>query len=256
MSMKKIPNGGTDASREIGERFGKLLKIMRLKNYQFSEKFGISNASLARYKSGDRLPEPQLLLDLCKARVNINWLLTGEGTTQITQDFDGWMKEKLEQRMKVVDSKTGLIQSPTIDYTRTITLPIVGEISAGPREHIVDCRDLGETVEVPRTLAPGNDSNYIAFKVNGRSMEPNIMHEDLVIIKQSLDWDYANGRVCAVRATDGVTLKKVVLDPANSRIILQPFNMDYNVQILDPDQGLEITLIGILSLQLRLFKVD
>jgi SOS-response transcriptional repressor LexA len=229
---------------------------MRLKNYQFAEKFGISTASLARYKSGDRLPEPQLLLDLCKARVNINWLLTGEGTTQITQDFDGWMKEKLEQRMKVVDSKTGLIQSPTIDYTRTITLPIVGEISAGPREHIVDCRDLGETVEVPRTLAPGNDSNYIAFKVNGRSMEPNIMHEDLVIIRQSLDWDNANGRVCAVRATDGVTLKKVVLDPANSRIILQPFNMDYDVQIIDPDQGVDITLIGILSLQLRLFKVD
>lgn len=254
--MKKMPNGGTDASREIGERLGKLMKTMRLKNYQFAEKFGISNASLARYKSGDRLPEPQLLLDLCKARVNINWLLTGEGTTQITQDFDGWMKEKLEQRMKVVDSKTGLIQSPTIDYTRTITLPIAGEISAGPREDVIDYRDSGETVEIPRTLAPGNDTNYIAFKVNGHSMEPNIMHEDLVIIRQSLDWEYANGKVCAVRATDGVTLKKVVLDPANSRIILQPFNMDFNVQIIDPDQGVEITLIGILSLQLRLFKVD
>jgi len=251
-----MPNGGIMPNNEIGERLAKLLKIMRLKNYQFAEKFGISTASLARYKSGDRLPEPQLLLDLCKARVNINWLLTGEGTTQITQDFDGWMKEKLEKRMQMVDTKTGLIQSPTIDYTRTITLPIVGEISAGPREHIVDCRDLGETVEVPRTLAPGNDSNYIAFKVNGRSMEPNIMHEDLVIIRQSLDWDNANGRVCAVRATDGVTLKKVVLDPANSRIILQPFNMDYNVQIIDPNQGVDITLIGILSLQLRLFKVD
>ncbi|MDD2229684.1 MAG: S24 family peptidase [Candidatus Cloacimonetes bacterium] len=242
--------------KEIGERLGKLLKIMRLKNFEFAIKFGISNASLARYKSGDRLPEAQLLLDLCKARVNINWLLTGEGTTQITQDFDGWMKEKLEQRMKVVDSKTGLIQSPTIDYTRTITLPISGEISAGPREDIVDCRDLGETIEIPRTLAPGSDSQYIAFKVNGRSMEPNILHEDVVIIKQSIDWEFANGRVCAVRASDGVTLKKVVLDPANSRIILQPFNMDYSVQIIDPDQGLEIFLIGILSLQLRLFKLD
>lgn len=242
--------------KEIGERLGKLLKIMRLKNFEFAKKFGISNASLNRYKSGDRLPEAQLLLDLCKARVNINWLLTGEGTTQITQDFDGWMKEKLEQRMKVVDSKTGLIQSPTIDYTRTILLPISGEISAGPREHIVDCRDLGETIEIPRTLAPGSDSQYIAFKVNGRSMEPNILHEDVVIIKQSIDWESANERVCAVRADDGVTLKKVVLDPDNRRIILQPFNMDYNVQIIDPEQGLEIYLIGILSLQLRLFKID
>jgi len=43
----------------------------------------------------------------------------------------------------------------------------------------------------------------------------------------------------SVRATKGVTLKKVVLDPANSRIILQPYNMDHNVQIIDPDQGVE-----------------
>ncbi len=254
--MKKLPNGGTPAAQEIGARLGKLLKIMHLKNYQFAEKFGISKASLNRYKSGERLPEPQLLLDLCKAGVNINWLLTGEGTMQITQDFDGWMKEKLEQRIKVVDSKTGLIQPPTIDYTRTITLPIVGEISAGPREDVIDCRSLGETIEVPRTLAPKNEANYIAFRVNGHSMEPNILHEDIVIINQCIDWDYANGKVCAVRATDGVTLKKVVLDPVNRRIILQPFNLDYDVQIIDPDQGIELFLIGILSLQLRLFKID
>ena len=50
-----------------------------------------------------------------------------------------------------------------------------------------------------------------------------------------------------------MTLKKVVLDPANSRIISQPFNIDYKVQILDPDQGLDVNLIGVLSLQLRLF---
>ena len=64
-----LPYGGYMPNKEIGERLGKLLKTMHLKNYQFAEKFGISNASLARYKSGDRLPEPQLLLDLCKARV-------------------------------------------------------------------------------------------------------------------------------------------------------------------------------------------
>jgi len=53
--------------------------------------------------------------------------------------------------------------------------------------------------------------------------------------------------------TMGVTLKKVELDPANIRIILQPFNIDYKVQIIDQDQDLEAFLIGVLSLQLRLF---
>ena len=241
------------AAKEVGKRLAMLMKNMKLKNYQFAEKFGISAASLSRYKSGERYPDPELMLRMSEAEININWLLTGKGTTRIVKDFDGWMKERLEENLKVIDSRTGLIETPTIDYTRTITLPILGDISAGPREDIFDLRDLGEHIEVPRSLLSSRQDNYMAFRVNGHSMEPNILHEDIVIIKQELDWEMANEKVSAVRAYDGVTLKKVELDPANRRIVLQPFNLDYKVQILDPDQGLDIFLIGVLSLQLRLF---
>ena len=241
------------AAPEVGQRLAMLMKSMKLKNYQFAKKYGISAASLSRYKAGERYPDPELLLKLSESEVNVNWLLTGKGTTRIVQDFDGWMKERLEEKLKVVDSKTGLIQAPTIDYTRTINLTILGEISAGPREDVVDLRDLGENIELPRSLLPGRPDNYMAFRVNGHSMEPNILHEDIVVIKQELDWEIANERVCAIRADDGVTLKKVELDPTNRRIILQPFNLDYKVQIIDSDQGLEAFLIGVLSLQLRLF---
>ena len=241
------------AAPEVGQRLAMLMKRMKLKNYQFAKKYGISAASLSRYKAGERYPDPELLLKLSESEVNVNWLLTGKGTTRIVQDFDGWMKERLEEKLKVVDSKTGLIQAPTIDYTRTVNLTIIGDISAGPREDIIDCRDLGENLELPRSLLPGHTDKYMAFRVNGHSMEPNILHEDIVVIKQELDWEIANERVCAIRADDGVTLKKVELDPTNRRIILQPFNLDYKVQIIDSDQGLEAFLIGVLSLQLRLF---
>lgn len=241
------------AAPEVGQRLAMLMKSMKLKNYQFAKKYGISAASLSRYKAGERYPDPELLLKLSESEVNVNWLLTGKGTTRIVQDFDGWMKERLEEKLKVVDSKTGLIQAPTIDYTRTVNLTIIGDISAGPREDIIDCRDLGENLELPRSLLPGQTDKYMAFRVNGHSMEPNILHEDIVVIKQELDWEIANEKVCAIRADDGVTLKKVELDPTNRRIILQPFNLDYKVQIIDSDQGLEAFLIGVLSLQLRLF---
>jgi len=241
------------AAPEVGQRLAMLMKSMKLKNYQFAKKYGISAASLSRYKAGERYPDPELLLKLSESEVNVNWLLTGKGTTRIVQDFDGWMKERLEEKLKVVDSKTGLIQAPTIDYTRTVNLTIIGDISAGPREDIIDCRDLGENLELPRSLLPGQTDKYMAFRVNGHSMEPNILHEDIVVIKQEIDWEIANEKVCAIRADDGVTLKKVELDPTNRRIILQPFNLDYKVQIIDSDQGLEAFLIGVLSLQLRLF---
>ncbi len=243
------------ATKEIGDRLLKVMKMMRLKNYEFAEKFSLSPVTLSRYKAGLRVPEPNFLIALAKAQVNVNWLLTGEGTMQIVKDFDGWMKERLEQKLKIVDSKTGLIEAPTIDYTRTVNFSILGEISAGPREHIEDFRRLGESVEIPRNLVPGNTDKYMAFRVNGHSMEPNIMHEDIVLLMQTYDWEFANGKVGAVRAGDGVTLKKIILDPQNSRVILQPFNLDFDVQILDADQGDDAFLIGVLSLQLRLFDL-
>jgi hypothetical protein len=52
--------------------------------------------------------------------------------TLIVADFDGWMKERTKENLMVVDSSTGLIKTSTIDYTSTINLVILGEISAVP----------------------------------------------------------------------------------------------------------------------------
>ncbi len=242
--------------REIGQRLDNVLKMMRLKNYEFAEKFDISKASLARYKKGERLPDPEFLLDLCNTRINLNWLLTGQGSMVIERDYEEWMKEKIEERVELIDSRTGLAQSATIDYTRTAILPIAGLIAAGPKEDVKERRDFGETIEIPRYLIPEGEANYLAFKVDGHSMEPQIGHEDILVIKKTIDWEYAHGKVCVVHSNDGATLKKVELDPANKRIILQPFNMDFKVQIIDEFQGLETLLIGVLALQLRIYKAN
>jgi transcriptional regulator with XRE-family HTH domain len=69
-----------------------LMKNMKSKNYQFAEKYEISGASLSRYKAGERYPDPELLLKMSENGINVNWLLTAKGTTQITQDFGGWIK--------------------------------------------------------------------------------------------------------------------------------------------------------------------
>ena len=133
------------AAPEVGQRLAMLMKSMKLKNYQFAKKYGISAASLSRYKAGERYPDPELLLKLSESEVNVNWLLTGKGTTRIVKDFDGWMKERLEEKLKVVDSKTGLIQAPKIDYTRTVNLTIIGDISPDP-ESTSSTAGFGETI--------------------------------------------------------------------------------------------------------------
>ena len=84
-------------------------------------------------------------------------------------------------------------------------------------------------------------------------MEPVIQHQDIVVIKSDLSWDNADGKIAVVRTYDGLTIKKVQIDHNRQQIILQPFNIDYPVLVLDSDWNYGAFLIGTIALQLRFF---
>jgi len=108
-------------------------------------------------------------------------------------------------------------------------------------------------INIPRTYLKGNPNDYIVFQVNGKSMEPLIQHADIVVIKANPIWELANNQVAAVRTSDGVTLKKVQIDSKREQVILQPFNLDFPVLILDSDWNSDASLIGTIALQLRFY---
>jgi SOS-response transcriptional repressor LexA len=110
-----------------------------------------------------------------------------------------------------------------------------------------------QNVEIPKAFLKNDPDKYLVFRVNGRSMEPLIHNADVVVIRSTPMWDDGDNKVCAVRTDEGITLKKVIIDHKMERIILQPFNMDFSVLIIDSDQTSEVSLIGVMSLQLRVF---
>ena len=59
--------------------------------------------------------------------------------------------------------------------------------------------------------------------------------------------------IAVVRTDDGLTIKKVQIDHHRQQIILQPFNIDYPVLVLDSDWNYGAFLIGTIALQLRFF---
>jgi SOS-response transcriptional repressor LexA len=243
------------SKRTIGDRLEFLIKAMAVKDYEFAEKYQISRASLIRYKQNERYPDPEFLVGLSKERVNINWLLTGTGTMYIKDEFEEFIKSN---KLKAVQPETS---SPNIskqgeteiDTTQSITLPIVGDIAAGEPIEIIDQYGMSGQIDIPRTYLKGNPKNYIVFQVNGKSMEPLIQHADIVVIKANPIWELSNNQVAAVRTSDGVTLKKVQLDHQREQVILQPFNLDFPVLILDSDWNSDASLIGTIALQLRFY---
>jgi SOS-response transcriptional repressor LexA len=243
------------SKRTIGDRLEFLIKTMAVKDYEFAEKYQISRASLIRYKQNERYPDPEFLVALSKGRININWFLTGIGAMYIKDEFEEFIKgNKLKPVQPESSSPNRSKQDATeIDTTQSITLPIVGDIAAGEPIEIIDQYGMSGQINIPRTYLKGNPKQYIVFQVNGRSMEPIIQHADIVVIKANPIWDLANNQVAAVRTTDGVTLKKVQIDHQREQVILQPFNLDFPVLILDSDWNSDASLIGTIALQLRFY---
>ena len=145
------------------------------------------------------------------------------------------------------------ITNQDFDPTRSITFPIVGEIAAGPPMEIKDEWSHVGKIQLPISFLTGNPKQYTVFQVNGRSMEPVIQHQDIVVIKSDLSWENADGRIAVVRTDDGLTIKKVQIDRHRQQIILQPFNIDYPVLVLDSDWNYGAFLIGTIALQLRFY---
>ncbi len=70
-------------NKNLDNFFGRLKQVRRTLGFtqdEFSKILGISKPTLVRYEGGERNPDAGLLSVLItKYRVNINWLLTGEG---------------------------------------------------------------------------------------------------------------------------------------------------------------------------------
>ena len=246
----------------IGQRLSLVIKAMRLKDYQFANKYGISRASLSRYKLNERYPDPEFLQALSKDNVNIHWLFTGSGSMYSKDEFQELIQSnQIPTGPTNPDASNPTIISPIlhpitnrdIDPTRSITFPIVGEIAAGPPMEIKDEWSQMGQIQLLVLFLTGNPKQYTVFQVNGRSMEPVIQHQDIVVIKSNQNWEDADDKIAVVRTEDGLTIKKVQIDHNRQQIILQPFNIDYPVLILDSDWNYGAFLIGTIALQLRFF---
>lgn len=240
---------------DIGTRLGMLVKALKLKNYEFIKKFGISPNSMARYKNNERYPDPEFLAKLVEDGINVNWLLRGEGFMFINQPYELAPDIRTTKRVQIIDGKPILVNDTDRTYVRTSLFPIVAEISAGDPIEVRSDYESSDSVEVPIRYIPYGTDSYIAFRVNGASMEPQILHDDIVLIRKQSDWRNTDGKICAVRYEGGITLKRIQDDPQQMRVILQPLNKDFRVLIIDEFQTGGLEMIGPLALQLRVHKI-
>jgi len=63
-----------------------------------------------------------------------------------------------------------------------------------------------------------------------------------------------DGKICAVRTDDGITLKKVQMASQKHQVMLLPLNPAYNVILIEEEQNEQAFLVGTVAMQFRVFE--
>jgi SOS-response transcriptional repressor LexA len=184
--------------------------------------------------------------------MNLIGLLIGEGGIYVSDPWEPKLESSPKSKVKEVFAKGELSDGGNGSYNRTVLLPILAEISAGIPAEAIEDFEYDNFVEVPLIYFKGYLDNYMVFQVNGNSIEPEVMHSDIVVIPRKQDWSSIDEVVCAVRLNDGITLKRIQLDHQGQQGLFHPFNTDYRVQVFDSFQGDNISLIGTMVMQWRM----
>ncbi len=240
---------------EMRKRLELLVNALGIRRSEFAKRINVTQGNVSDWIN-DKKPSKPSSTALARIseeyNVNLNWLITGKGDMfLLTEDgslVTNGRKEKLEEM-----SGSGAKSTLSPFETRNITLPLMGEIAAGePMEnHATTDWDY---IEIPKAFLRDRHDSYCALRVNGDSMKPRINHGDIVVIHQRSDWDNLDRRVCAVRTSDGITLKKVQFDPIKRQVVLKAFNPDYETLVLDETEWNRFQIIGEMAMQFRVFQ--
>jgi len=237
----------------IGERLKQIRQVLGIKQVDLAKVLKINPSAISQMESGRTNPSLETLMELVvNYNVNLHWLITGVGKMFNTANDTSSQNGSWDNFQKLLNDRLEEIVQARLDLmdTDTVEIPVSGEIAAG--EPMENYGTLLDVVTVRRSLINGALNNYVALRVNGRSMEPDIRNQDLVLIRYSNEWHELAGKICAVRIDGGITLKRLILDDAQKMIVLLSINENYQPILIDPDSNTDITLIGSLYFLLRL----
>jgi len=211
----------------LGNRLKKVLRKLDITQTSLSKTLGISNVVINRYTKDKTMPDYNFLHKLTSAfNVNINWLLAGEGSM--------FLSENLRQ----------------IGDKQYVEMPVVASVSCGSPQEIEVAEPEDHILLDTNSLA-GDFNNYFAFFASGDSMEPYITNGDVVVVKHHEDWRTADDRICVVRVSGEVTLKKVTVFSEGEEILLSPFNKEYSPLLINEDNYGEAYLVGIAIMAIK-----
>ena len=216
----------------FGIRLREFRKTKKITQDELALVLKIESCNISFYENGKTTPSIQTLEFLSiKYNINLNWLLTGEGSMFLTPE---------PSRLPV----STVVESDTMldDF---VDIKIYDQISAGEPLHMIDSGHMDIIPIHKSLLIPPFD--YTGFVVNGSSMAPEVEHGDYIVIKMEKEFDRLDGNIIAVNSDEGLTLKRFLVDQENKCSYLFPSNRHYKPTKLNKSHY----IVGVLKLVIR-----
>lgn len=178
---------------EILERIYNLMNERGVSGLSLCKVIGISQSTFASWKQHNRIPSSEYIASIAECLgTSTDYILTGNnGTLERVQ----------------------LENEPCV-------IKVLGRVAAGvPIEASEDV--IGEEMITSKMAESGE---YFVLRISGNSMEPEIHHGSIVIVRQQDDVE--NGDIAIVLINGGeATCKKI--EKFDNGIMLVPFNKEY-----------------------------
>lgn len=231
----------------IEQRLKEIRNSVGLSQKDFGAIMGIAQTSYANYENG-RSSIPASLLEALslKLNLNLNWLITGEGSMYI--DKDETAEDALRSKnYHLTHTDVSFLERPATEYSAskkdesTLLIPMTNmKLSAGKGwDWESDEIYTGELLPVPMKIARRFDEkSLIAATVKGDSMEPTLHDgEPVAYVKE-----FENGDgIYALAILDDVYIKRLSIDKLKKEITIISDNPKYPTKTYPMDQeGLQV----------------
>ena len=219
----------------INERLKQIRSYYNESQAIFCKRFKLAQTTYARYElNGHSVPD-DLKKSLATLRVNIHWLVTGEGKMFLDSSENPLTNLTKKNNEQWIDTK-GQIVTVSISNDSLLVPILKNRVSAGPGEEW-DLEDFTEE-KLPilkRFVRRFPKEKLFSAEVRGDSMTGvQLFDGDLVVFVSNL----IEGDGIYVISVDGELLvKRLEFDHFDKKLIIKSENPRYEVKVVDPERA-------------------